>query len=266
MSSHAQEISENRRFEFGANWSRFLRGLSEEKIENAEKSLLQTLGSDSLEGKSFLDAGSGSGLFSLAARRCGACVHSFDFDPQSVACTLELKNRYFKNDPNWTIDSASVLDKEYLDAKPTYDIVYSWGVLHHTGSMWAALENVQAKVANRGQLFIAIYNDQGWISRYWATVKRLYVRSPALRPILALIHAPYLLIGRYVIRLISGRLRLERGMSLWYDMLDWIGGYPFEVARPEEIIDFYLSRGFQLLKLKTCAGRHGCNEYVFLKA
>ena len=92
--SHGQEVSEGERFAFGDNWARFLRLLSDERINQAEESLKQMLEVDNLNGKSFLDIGSGSGLFSLAARRLGAKTFSFDYDPQSVACTRELKRRY----------------------------------------------------------------------------------------------------------------------------------------------------------------------------
>src|SRR5438270_7636215 len=121
------------RFQFGKNWSRFLEVLDDERIAEAERSLVEMLEVRDLRGRSFLDVGSGSGLFSLAAKRLGATrVHSFDFDPNSVACTSELKRRFFAKDPNWTIEQGSVLDKPYLTSLGTFDIVYSWGVLHHT--------------------------------------------------------------------------------------------------------------------------------------
>ena len=84
-------------------------------------------------------------------------------------------------------------------------------------------------------------------------------------PMLGL-HLPYLFGARYVVRLLTGRLHVERGMSLWFDMLDWLGGYPFEVATPEQMLFFYRDRGFVLNNLKTCGGRHGCNEFVFIKS
>jgi 2-polyprenyl-6-hydroxyphenyl methylase/3-demethylubiquinone-9 3-methyltransferase len=167
MSSHAAEIAQGGRFEFGRNWARFLAVLDDERIARAEESLKQMLEVENLEGKSFLDIGCGSGLFSLAARRLGARVHSFDYDPQSVACATELRRRYFPDDERWTIEEGSALDSDYLRRLGAFDVVYSWGVLHHTGQMWQALDNAQLPVAAGGKLFIAIYNDTGTQSTRW---------------------------------------------------------------------------------------------------
>jgi 2-polyprenyl-6-hydroxyphenyl methylase/3-demethylubiquinone-9 3-methyltransferase len=231
---------------------------------------------ENLEGKMFLDIGSGSGLFSLAARRLGAKVHSFDYDPQSVACTAELKRRYRANDPDWTIEQGSVLDQAYLRALGKWDVVYSWGVLHHTGAMRQALENVAALVQGGGKLFIAIYNDQGRASSRWLRVKRMYNRLPGFLRWLLLWPACLRLWGLTIVRdLLRGRpldtwrnyaTNSTRGMSPWADVVDWVGGLPFEVAKPEEIFGLYRDRGFTLRQLKTCAGGHGCNEFVFQAA
>jgi 2-polyprenyl-6-hydroxyphenyl methylase/3-demethylubiquinone-9 3-methyltransferase len=250
-------------FEFGANWHRFLSVLNTDRIRKAEMSLSEMLGTHSLDGKHFLDVGSGSGLFSLAAKRLGAKVRSFDCDPESVACTEELKRRYFPDDSSWTIGAGSVLDTRYLAGLGQFDIVYSWGVLHHTGNMFTAFDNVVQNVTHGGRLFIAIYNDQGWISKYWAFVKQSYNKSSFTRFVVIVIHAPYLLGLRYLVRVVTGRHSLERGMSLWHDMIDWLGGYPFEVAKPEVVICCFRDRGFTLEKLRTCGGRLGCNEFVF---
>lgn len=139
VDNHKTEILNGERFEFGANWSRFISVLNDERIARAEKSLCEFLGVVNLTGKRFLDAGSGSGLFSLAARRLGAEVHSFDYDPQSVACTRELKNRYFPKDEAWVIEDASVLDQDYLSRLGQFDVVYSWGyyiTLGQCGMHW----------------------------------------------------------------------------------------------------------------------------------
>src|SRR6266581_5563513 len=156
------------RFQFGKNWGRFLAVLDDERIAEAERSLTEMLELPDLRGRSFLDVGSGSGLFSLAAKRLGARqVHSFDYDADSVACTGELKRRFNANDADWTVEQGSVLDVSYLRSLGSFDIVYSWGVLHHTGDMWRALGNITGLVGPGGRLFIALYNDQGSTSRRW---------------------------------------------------------------------------------------------------
>ncbi|MDP2035629.1 MAG: class I SAM-dependent methyltransferase [Polaromonas sp.] len=260
---HSSEVKSGERFQFGENWNRFLSVVDEDRIREAEATLRQMLDVESLTDKVFLDIGSGSGLFSLAARRLGAKVYSFDYDPASVACTREMKRRYREGDVDWRIDEGSVLDADYVKGLGQFDIVYSWGVLHHTGNMVEAFANAANALRPGGALFIAIYNDQGVISRYWTLVKKLFNRVPLSRPFLILLHAPYLLLLRFAVRLLLGRLQLERGMSMWHDMLDWLGGYPFEVAKPEVVLEFFLPRGLELKKLRTCAGRMGCNEYVF---
>ncbi|HEX2831120.1 MAG TPA: class I SAM-dependent methyltransferase [Burkholderiales bacterium] len=268
---HRLEVERGERFTFGANWARFLELLDEERIASAEASLREMLEVQDLAGRRFIDVGSGSGLFSLAACRLGATVHSFDYDPQSVACTRELKRRYFPDDTRWRVDEASVLDPAYLASLGRFDIVYSWGVLHHTGAMWQALDNVVPLVADGGRLFIALYNDEGGASRRWTTVKRIYCRLPAaLRGVFTvLVYAP-IEIRYFLVHLVRFQLgeyfagfrtyKRGRGMSRIRDMIDWIGGYPFEVSRPGEVFDFYRARGFTLARLKT---GESCNEFVF---
>ena len=173
-----KEVTKGSRFEFGKNWEQFLLILNEERIKLAEDSLLRLLDLQTLDGKTFLDIGSGSGLFSLAARRLGAVVHSFDFDPQSLACTAELKKRYYQDDSNWHVESGDILNLEYLENLGKFDIVYSWGVLHHTNDMWNALNNASERVADSGTLFISIYNDQGMQSKRWLRIKKLYNALP----------------------------------------------------------------------------------------
>lgn len=267
---------ESKRFEFGKNWHNYLLILNDRRIKEAEESLKQMLEINDLRGKSFLDIGSGSGLFSLAARRLGAKVHSFDYDLQSVACTSELKNKYFAGDINWTVEHGDVLDSEYLYNLGQYDIVYSWGVLHHSGDMWQALENVASLLKKSAKLFIAIYNDQGGASKRWLKVKKVYNHSNKLIKLLLVIGVGVFFEGRSaVIRMVRfqnplpfkdwKRRKENRGMSVWYDLVDWVGGYPFEVAKPEEIFNFYRKKGLILEMLNTCAGGQGCNEYVFKK-
>jgi len=157
-----------------------------------------------------------------------------------------MRRRYFPDDAGWKVEEESILDTSYLATLGRFDVVYSWGVLHHTGNMSAAFSNAAALVAEGGHLFIAIYNDQGWISRYWGIVKRAYNQNPLNRVLLVIAHISYLLGARWLLRALSGRLSVERGMSLWYDMIDWLGGYPFEVARPEDVFTYFRNAGFRL--------------------
>jgi SAM-dependent methyltransferase len=214
-------------------------------------------------------------LFSLAAMRLGARrVHSFDFDPDSVACTAELRRRYFPSADHWSIESGSALDAAYLERLGTWDLVYSWGVLHHTGDLWKALDLVAGRVAPGGRLFIAIYNDQGPLSRFWTRVKRTYNKGPLRRNVLFGAFGVWWVVRGAAVDLVRRQnpvtryrvYRNTRGMSVVHDWRDWLGGYPFEVATPEAVLDFCRARGFSLIKLKTCGGKLGCNEFVFERA
>ena len=269
MSADA-EIREGNRFGFGANWTRFLALVDEDRIAGAETSLREMLSISDLQGRRFLDIGCGSGLFSLAARRLGAEVHSFDFDSQSVACARELKRRFFPDDARWRVEEGSVLDENFVAGLGTFDVVYSWGVLHHTGSMWVAMENAISRVARPGGiLYVAIYNDQGWKSHAWWFVKILHNRLPRF------LRTPFALAitaATHVLVTLKQAIRLQplsvfsslskappRGMSAKYDMLDWIGGFPFEFATFETLEAYFKSRGFAVQNSRRCTSL-GCHE------
>lgn len=259
------------RFAFGANWRAFAAGLDQRAIARAEASLHRLLAGVEIVGHSFLDIGSGSGLFSLAARRLGARVHSFDYDANSVAVTAALRARFLSDDPDWRVEQGSVLDADYMAKLGWFDIVYSWGVLHHTGDMATALDRAAAAVAPKGVLAIAIYNDQGRASRRWMWIKRTYNRLPRPLRFLVLWPAFARLWGPSLARdLAAGRgmatwrdYHRERGMSPWYDVVDWVGGWPFEVASADAIVAYMAERGFALVRSKLVGRSHGCNEFVF---
>jgi len=260
------------RFEFGRNWWQFLSTIDEVSIKRATDTLQSFLKINSLENKKFLDIGCGSGLFSLAARRMKADVLSFDYDALSVQCAQELKINFSPDsDDIWHIEQGSILDDRYIDKLEQFDVVYAWGVLHHTGSMWQAIENTKKLVRGNGLLYLAIYNDQGSRSALWKIMKRLYCSNLPGRFLVSIVTFPYFLFGGMAVGLIRYKNPLQyffdykrnsRGMSLYHDWIDWLGGYPFEVAKPEEIVDNLALDNFHLINHMWTNGS-GCNEFLF---
>lgn len=273
MSERNGESADAMRFKFGSNWLSFLSSVDEDRIREAIASLSRMLKVGDLDGKRFLDIGCGSELFSLAARRLGASVHSFDFDSESVACTRELKRRFSKADGAWTIEEGSALDASYMQLLGEFDVVYSWGVLHHTGDMLRALNNATIPLRQGGSLYIAIYNDQGLLSTFWTQVKKTYCTGILGRGIVLSVFVPLFFLRSVAVGLIKfgnpvtqfTHYKSRRGMSIYHDWIDWLGGYPYEVASPETIIQFYQQRGFQL-ENETGTSRLGCNEFVFRRS
>lgn len=267
------EVNSGTRFEFGKNWASFLNSLTEQRIQVAKRSLTHMMSVNDLTGKMFLDIGCGSGIFSLASRMLlNAQVHSFDFDPDSVKCAQYLNEKYTNGDSSWIIEQGSILDIEYIQSLPKFDVVYSWGVLHHTGNMKEALHNASIPVKDNGLLFIAIYNDEGSKSQFWLKIKKIYNSSLIGKFVVKAYFYSYWTIYGFMLDIVMFKnpfnryreYRKNRGMSVVHDWKDWLGGLPFEVATPEFIVDFYSGRGFILKKIKT-SNSLGCNEFVFKK-
>lgn len=259
-----EEIAAGRRFRFGRNWSRFLAVIDDVRIDEAARSLREMLGRERLEGLSFLDVGCGSGLFSLAARQLGARVFSFDYEPECVDCTRQLRRGHRGDDAEWSIEEASVLDADFMASLDRFDIVYAWGSLHHTGDVWRAMDLVAGRVKPGGVLNAMIYLDRGWRSVVWRGIKRVYCSSPAGMMAVLTIFLPYfvtrggiedLCMLRNPVRRYTDYKR-TRGMSVVHDWIDWLGGYPYEFAKPAAVIRFMETRGFAL------QGRRG-PEYAF---
>jgi len=273
VSSAPETGAAESRFEFGKNWQSFVRtAFSEQRVRSAVAGLQRLLNSDHLTGKSFLDIGCGSGLSSLAALTLGAeRVVAFDYDPNSVQASTTLREQAAISAQRWRITQGSILDDQFLGALESADVVYSWGVLHHTGAMWQAIDNAARLVKPGGLLAIALYDKvEGRLgSAMWWRIKRAYNRAaPPLRRLMeaayvthfvlrqaATLHNPVAYIRHY------GDDDRGRGMDFWHDVRDWLGGFPYEYATPAEVFN-HLHRKFAL-QLEYLSTGQACNEFTF---
>lgn len=262
-------------FRFGENWRSFLSTVSPESIAEAERCMRQLLPAENLRGRHFLDIGSGSGLALLAAIRLGAArADGVDLDPNSVEASQSLLSKEIP-DGNWSVRRQSVFDL-VPERDGRYDVVYSWGVLHHTGDMWTAIEKAGAMVAPGGRFVLALYRKTPLCSA-WAVEKRFYTAAPAFMQ--TAIRAAYK--GSYRLGLMmSGRnpsryiaeYRSARGMDWHHDVHDWLGGYPYQSTEPGEVVPFLGKLGFTIEKMversaavKGVFGTH-CDEYVAVRS
>jgi 2-polyprenyl-6-hydroxyphenyl methylase/3-demethylubiquinone-9 3-methyltransferase len=263
------------KFGFGENWETFIQEyLSEERVEDAKESLTDFYDIDSFEGRSFVDVGCGSGLFSYAAYKLGAEeVLSFDVDTDSVRATRKLYHQIGSPD-NWTVEEGNILDDDYVSTLGTFDLVYSWGVLHHTGAMYESIDAALSLAAENAQAYFAIYNRhqrRPLRSVDWREIKRFYNQhGKAIR---------LALLGLYVVYWSAYQLKQgnnpiseakrygegARGMAFLPDAVDWLGGYPYEYATVEEITDYIESNTtFSVQKVNEHGGL-ACNEYLLTR-
>jgi len=265
----------DRRFGFGENWLDFARDLSAGQIAEAETSVRILLQRDTFAGLRFVDVGSGSGLFSLAARRLGAHVHSFDFDAESVLCTMRLRDRYFPGDSDWTVEQGSILDRNYVRKLGTFDIVYSWGVLHHTGAMHDALGAAASMVAPGALFAFALYH-RTLMCGPWRWEKRWYAgASPAAQRrarslYIGLLRLRFRLIGRDFQSYVAN-YRSLRGMNFTHNVHDWMGGYPYESVSAREVDALMRRLGFARVHVTSTPLTigffgSGCDEYLYRRA
>jgi SAM-dependent methyltransferase len=261
------------RFGFGKNWQDFVdRHYSEERVQIAQNHLLSFLKMPDLSGKRMIDIGCGSGLHSMAALRANVSeLFSFDYDPDSVAATRKL-HVLLREPPHWRIEQGSILDEEFLSKLGEFDVVYSWGVLHHTGDQWSAIRNAAKLLATSGVFYVALYTSEVFVdppAEYWLAVKRRYNRSGwAVKRWME---------GGYIVRQLAGVVRAgknpftfvmhyktSRGMSFYTDVKDWLGGWPMEFSSVEEVKRFAGEElGLELINIATGEAN---TEYLFRRA
>jgi SAM-dependent methyltransferase len=259
-------------YDFGDNWAQYAEGVTDAHIERATAALTTLVGPQ-LAGKSFLEIGCGSGIHSLAALRLGAAsLVAFDIDARAVETARVLLTRYWPEN-NWRVEQRSIFD--VAPGSLQVDVVYSWGVLHHTGDMWAALDRAISLVAPGGRLVIALYRKTP-MCPFWRVEKRLYAHGPqwyrraAETAFTGLFAAALLASGRNPQRYIE-TYGSARGMNFATDIRDWLGGYPYQSGAPAEVRRRVEAKGFTQTRFYPCNTRFGllgvgCDEYVFAAA
>lgn len=259
-------------FSFGENWSQYAQKIDATRIEQAEQSLLRLVGRENIEGRTFLDIGCGSGLFSLAAVRLGCKqLLAVDLDPKSVETTRRTLSLHAAGG-NWECRNVSVFELDPA-AMGTFDVVYSWGVLHHTGAMYKAIAKASKMVAPNGMLTLALYAKTPFCG-LWRIEKKIYSRSP--KWVQKVIESVYIEVVRLRLALKGESLKKrreeywkQRGMDMYYDTRDWLGGYPYESISPKEAMDYMHQLGFAPVRsfVEPCIGLlgTGCDEYSFTK-
>lgn len=258
-------------FAFGENWADFARSVDEAAIREAEAGLEKLVDKQDIAGRSFIDIGCGSGLHALAAARFGAArLLAADIDPRSAATAKALLGRHATDSP-WTVETRSVFDMDPSQLG-YFDIVYSWGVLHHTGNLDGAMRKAAAMVAPNGLFAFALYRRTP-LDWFWIREKRWYANaSPiaqqrAQSAYLGLLRLGLMGTGRSY-RAYVKAYRGRRGMNLRTDIHDWLGGFPYEAISPPEVDKMMTTLGFERVRFigqKTRTGLlgSGCDEYVY---
>jgi len=252
-------------FDFGSNWEEFSKQrVDRRRLELACESLQSLLDKKHFIGKSFLDVGCGSGLFSIAAYQLGATkVVGIDVNPRCVE-TSKANRDLLAAGSSIKFHVVSALEPRELKGLGNFDFVYAWGSLHHTGAMWDAIQNVSGCVAPEGHLILAIYNKH-LTSPLWRTIKWFYNQAPAsIQQLMIIVFAGIIYVAKLLVTR-TNPLKKERGMDFWFDVIDWVGGYPYEYATPQEVDAGVTGGGFQLQRVIPAAVPTGCNEFVFIK-
>jgi 2-polyprenyl-6-hydroxyphenyl methylase/3-demethylubiquinone-9 3-methyltransferase len=261
-------------FRFGDNWASYAGGIDAEAIAEAERGILRLISREELAARNFLDIGCGSGIHALAAARLGAKrILAVDIDPRSVETTRALLSARASH-AFWNAETISVFDLDPAEVG-TFDVVYSWDVLHHTGDLDTAMRRAAALVAPGGLFAFALYR-RTHCDRLWTAEKRWYAsaspRAQRLAQSLytALFKVALAATGRSFAAYVAKKKR-ERGMEFAHDVRDWLGGYPYETIAPEEVERLMRELGLSEVRRFARARRSlglfgsGCDEYVYRK-
>jgi 2-polyprenyl-6-hydroxyphenyl methylase/3-demethylubiquinone-9 3-methyltransferase len=136
--------------------------------------------------------------------------------------------------------------------------------------MWEAMSNALGCVAPNGKALIALYSRPRFAPMQVA-MKRLYNGSSnslfrmTLKLLWATLWLSMELVGarRNPVRFVRDYAALNRGMSFWRDVEDWVGGWPFEFASASQVAE-RLPAGYAIER-QNIAPRGACSEYLIAR-
>jgi hypothetical protein len=200
----------------------------------------------------------------VSAAESGANVFGIDVDKENIMA-LEKTRMAMDYTQAPEVCVVSILDQSFVrQHEHQFDIVHSWGVLHHTGNMTKAIENACLLVSDNGNFICSIYNRH-WSSPLWKIIKWCYNVFPApIQKVVVGIMYPVIYLSKWIVTRKDPKA-MERGMDFFHNVVDWVGGYPYEYATADEIKSLVTRQGFKILRIIPAKVPTGCNEFVFKK-
>jgi ubiquinone/menaquinone biosynthesis C-methylase UbiE len=215
---------------------------------------------DEVKGKSVLDAGCGTGIFSIIFANNGAArVKGIDISEGSLETGRSLKEKFGLE--NIEFVKEDMLRLPFKDEE--FDIVWAWGTVHHTTDPLAAITELMRVLKRGGSLFLAVYKRTR-LTFIHEIIRRTLVRTPRrmwtfLSKVMAFFLAP-------VVFFFKKREKSRKGEKLEELILDWYFVPIRHYYRPKEIQTFLEDRGFVIEKHLAASGRFDSSSNFIFKA
>ncbi|MFQ6107920.1 MAG: class I SAM-dependent methyltransferase [Candidatus Aminicenantales bacterium] len=210
--------------------------------------------------KSVLDAGCGTGVFSIIFARMGALsVVGIDISKRSLERAQRQADQLGLQ--NATFQKVNMLRLPFTDA--CFDIVWSWGSVHHTADPFGCLAELIRVLKPGGSLLVAVYRRTG-LTFLHETLRKGLIRLPSkywipFSRFLSLVAAPG-------ISLFKKRDKSRKGEKLEQLLFDWFFVPIRHSYLPEEIKSFLVKRGLVIKKYLPFSGRFNSTSNFIFKA
>jgi len=213
-----------------------------------------------IEGKRILDAGCGMGVFSVVFGKKGAArVIGIDLSEEGVRRAQRAASHF--NLSNVEFREGNILRLPYPDG--SFDIVWSWGTLHHTAEPLKALEELIRVLKNGGTLFVTLYRSTKLSFLHEGIRKTLRLAHRRMWPLLAKLIALALFPATLFLK---RRKKARAGENLSDLVLDWYFNPVRHYYRPGEIRQLLEQEGLIIEKFLPASGRFNSTSNFIFKA